>query len=714
MKKEDNTKLVLVDEVSFKPRTRILALLGEQLIGSPQLAVFELVKNAYDADASSVSVELTGLDSSQPQLIVRDDGEGMSLNILRDVWMEPAADHREKQRNDNIRSKKFKRLPLGEKGVGRFAVHKLGKEIVLVTREKNQPEYVIRINWDKLINSAKHLENAPLMIHRRTQPKIFKGNKHGTRIAVGDLRDKNWTRGDVRRLQRMLTALNSPFEEAARFTTILTVPEHPGWLGDIPDVPEILSRAPWQFEFQLIGDEFSYKYHFVPPPKVRVQKRDLESDEDKLKLPVETGSRKKVIVDSDIFKGIGPIKGRFAAYDRDRKILKLYPLSTMYTKFLDHWSGVRVYRDGMRVFIYGEPEDDWLSLDMRRVNRPTERLSRNIIVGAVHLDLQHSKALTEKTNREGFHNNEAFDRFRELVTAVISHFEVERALDKDRLKRFLESKQDDVSIPVETPLRALRDGIENSNLAKRLMPYVQRVEKDFEEMKELFLKSGMAGLNLALIIHEVERGIRTLYQSIKIKDDPVRIETQARQLVHMFENVTGLLKKKRDKFVDIRKIVQSAAELNVRRFERHNIRVTYDLPDEDDLFVVKASYDLLLSSINNLIDNSLYWLRVRWPDVEPGGQRRRRLHIFVSGDLDNGRSLVVADNGTGFQDDEDLLTRPFFTRRPEGSGLGLYYASLALELNGAELRFPQDDDFELPKGINGALVALYFPKGKVK
>ena len=84
-------------------------MLGDQLIGSNRLAVFELVKNAYDADASEVSLVFSALGTSNEKIIVRDNGEGMTLNTISEVWLEPGSDYREKQRRENQRSKKFGR-----------------------------------------------------------------------------------------------------------------------------------------------------------------------------------------------------------------------------------------------------------------------------------------------------------------------------------------------------------------------------------------------------------------------------------------------------------------------------------------------------------------------------------------------------------------------------------------------------------------------------
>ena len=82
---------------NFKSQARILQHLGDQLIGTPRLAVFELVKNAYDADASSVKVSISGIGSRNPNISILDDGIGMSPEIINYVWLVIAHDHKERE-----------------------------------------------------------------------------------------------------------------------------------------------------------------------------------------------------------------------------------------------------------------------------------------------------------------------------------------------------------------------------------------------------------------------------------------------------------------------------------------------------------------------------------------------------------------------------------------------------------------------------------------
>ena len=696
----------------FRARARILALLGDQLIGSDQLAIFELVKNAYDADATSAIVYLKGVDTDDPSITVTDDGDGMSLETLKSIWLEPASDHREAQRVRNERTAKFRRLPLGEKGVGRFAVHKLGLTIRLTTRPRNSDvEHVVNIDWEALTR-VKYLDETQIEITTR-KPKYFlraNGRPHGTRIVIGRLRKRLWRRGETRQLYRSITAISSPFDTSEGFKAELHVPDHPDWISEMPDVNTLLDMAPWRYNFSFDGT-LTWDYEFRSPAPRRLEGRKLAGKNDKLLLVREPGSRETPVADDAILAGIGPIYGNFVAYDRDRKVLALLTQTTLVKEFLDQQGGVRVYRDGIRVHNYGEPGDDWLQLDLRRVQRPGQRLSRNIVIGAINLKLGPSSGLREKTNREGFDETEVYERFQRIVTSIVHAFEVERAIDKDRLKQTLDDGGSTATaIPVEAPLKSLREAVNANAGAGVLLPLIDRVEREYQEMRDLLLRAGLAGLNLGMVIHEVERGIRSLYEAARTGAPASVLEKQSRELMSLIESVGGLLRDKSKGEVDLRKLVQEAADICVRRFRRHQVSVTYHLPENTP--TVRGSSTLLQNVLVNLIDNAIYWMDVRWPSHPPGEADVRRLYIALSEDLPGGQALVVADNGPGFQDLPEIVTRPFFTRRPEGIGLGLYYASLAMTLSGGSLLFPECDDIELPTGIDGAVVAMNFGKPK--
>ena len=694
----------------------MLQLLGDELIGSARLAVFELVKNAYDADANEVVVDLD-LDSDPgPAITVTDDGEGMTLDVLQSVWLVPGHDHRQKQRLANRRTSKHRRLPLGEKGLGRFAVHKLGNNITLVTRARDSGECVVKIDWNELI-AKPYLDEAPVTIRGR-HPEVFTGGETGTRIEIRQLRTTDWSRGEVRRLHNQITSICSPFEEPSGFQATLRVPGREHWIEDLPDVSEILDRAIWKFSFRIDNGRFDWTYKFCQVPGFKLDSRKVEKSRDILKLPSRSGDdrmEKKVVADESDFEGIGPVTGEFYVYGRDRVVRQRMPNIRLLENYLDETGGVRVYRDGMRVYNYGELGDDWLGLDLRRVNKPTRRISRNIILGAIHLSLKESTGLVEKTNREGFVENESCLQLRRIVLGALGALEAERQIDKERIRRLTGKSDDPTASRIEAPTRELRREIERQGVREKFDDYLVRIESHYQNMQETLLSAGMSGLNLAVVFHEVERGVRALHQAIPEGADMESAGRQARDLVHLLDGFATLLRRDSKQEHSGRKLINAARQFNILRFRHHRIQLLCPLLQGDENgFHSRFVFNLVLGALNNLLDNALYWLRVRWPDIPKSSELpERKLYINVSHDFDAGPAIVVADNGPGFQGDvPENLVRPFFTRKPEGMGLGLYYANLAMELNGGQLVFPLPGEVDIPDEFDGAVVALIFKEAQ--
>ena len=699
----------------FRPMARVLQLLGDELIGSARLAVFELVKNAYDADASRVVVRLDLDSGPEPVITVSDDGEGMTPEVLRSVWLVPGNDHRRKQRLSERRTPGHGRLPLGEKGVGRFAVHKLGNRISLVTRARDADECAVDIDWDELIEQ-RYLDQAPVMIRVR-RAETFSGDSTGTRIEVRQLRT-DWPRGEVRRLHNQIMSICSPFEGPDGFRAALEVPGREGWTRDLPDVSEILDRAIWKFSFRVDRDGFDWTYAFRQIPGLNLEGRSLGKVGDRLKLPSRSGDDRmehKVVADEAVLDGIGPVSGEFHVYDRDREIRQRMPDIRLLENYLDENGGVRVYRDGIRVYNYGELGDDWLGLDLRRVNVPARRISRNIILGAVHLSLRDSAGLVEKTNREGFVDNAACAGLRRIILGALAALEEERQIDKDRIRQLTRRPGDPAEARMERPIRELRRELDAQGVRARFEPYVARIEEDYRSMQDTLLSAGMSGLNLAVVFHEVERGVRALHQVIA---EGVHIESaarQARDLMGLLDGFATLLRRDSRQQHSARKLMNAARRYNVLRFRHHRVQLVCPLLDGNgDGFRSSFAFGLIVGAVNNLLDNALYWLRVRWPEApEQGRPSERKLYMGVSRDFEAGPAIVIADNGPGFQgDDPERVVRPFFTRKPEGMGLGLYYAALAMELNGGQLAFPRPGEAGIPGEFDGGVVALIFREGR--
>lgn len=723
MSRQRTTRVVVGEPLNlpFRPRARLLQLLGDELIGSPRLAVFELVKNAYDADAETVRVVLKNIGRSDASIVVEDDGDGMTLKTIRDIWLVPGHDHRARQRAALQRTRRG-RLPLGEKGLGRFAAHKLGNRIKVVTRARKRQECVVSIDWARLIR-RKNLSDAMVRVIKR-EPIVFRGDSTGTRITISELRERNWTRGEVRRLQRQVTSISSPFEGGSdEFSPRLEVPGHEEWVTDVPDVGTLLERAPWEFRFRFDDGRFDWEYQFRGVSGIELEPRNVEKTDQPLLIQPERdmdafgvdqdpgrARSRPVRADASLAEGIGPVEGEFHVFDRDRAVLSRLGDSRLIENYLDENGGIRVYRDGIRVYNYGEPGDDWLGLDLRRVNTPARKISRNIVVGAIELSLESSPDLREKTNREGFVENPAFGRLKQIVLGALTPLEVEREKDKDNIRKVTGGGRDPETRRIRQPLQQLRAVARRRNVDDEFEPLIDKVERDYDDLRDSMLRAGLSGVGLAIVFHEVEHGVRGLCDLIDAGGEYEAIRTRARELAGILEGFADLLRKGKRRPNSLKSLIRRVRDINRVRFRKHGVRLVCPAL-EDGAPDVRSSFvfGLALGALNNLFDNAFYWLRVRWPEenADPPG---RTIYLNINLDLADGPAIVIADTGSGLLDTPDELIRPFFSRRPEGMGLGLYYANLVMELGDGRLAFPDAGEADVPEEFNGAVLALIFPQ----
>jgi len=139
-------------KIALRPRARLLKLIGEELISDEVVAVSELVKNAHDADAVTVTIAFHGVTRPEGEIQVRDDGMGMNLDTVLGRWMEPAASTKTGKGRQVTR---LGRRVLGEKGVGRFAADKLAQNLEIVSRcPARSDEVRVVIDWDRFNSDA--------------------------------------------------------------------------------------------------------------------------------------------------------------------------------------------------------------------------------------------------------------------------------------------------------------------------------------------------------------------------------------------------------------------------------------------------------------------------------------------------------------------------------------------------------------------------------
>lgn len=709
----------------FEPRARLLLQLGDKLIKNENIALLELVKNSYDADARNVKIKLDKItDKKTGKIEIIDDGEGMDIDIIENVWLEPGSDNKAALFEKKIRTKKYHRLPIGEKGIGRFGVHKLGNKIELISRRKDLNEVVVTIDWNRFAEK-KYLKDAKFEVIERT-PEYFIKSRKGTRIIVTDLK-ANWDRRMIRDLYKAVFTLNTPFNKSGNFNVEIIL-DNPELVADLPRFEAIQEFALWHFTCTLKGSEITeFQYEFNPwktleevSGRIVTHKDDFISQNNWLTRKSKSNPKEEEYIDlsknySSIAgerKSIGTISIEGYVFDRERNTLELSMISGvgLLKEYLDEQGGVRVYRDGIRINEYGEKGNDFLNLDIRRVNKPSLRVSNNIILAAVELKSEESTALVEKTNREGFVENEAYYDFRDAILNVIDRIELLRFQDKDliRLKYNPTEKEEPVLNRLGKLKALIEKRIHDEKLKDEINQHLIKIEEQYNFINDVLLTSAGAGLTLGFGVHEVQKVISELKLAILKGDIPQKVTDLVKHLDKLIDNYTDLLKQKDIEKENIIDLINGAIFNIEYRLDAHQIILDKSYLKYSGAKHLTCSRRLILSSIINIIDNSIYWLEKKKKKLHESNEIfEKKIFIDLIRHKMGNLEIILADNGFGFDLPTNQITKPFITSKKDGMGLGLHIVNEIMKTQGGQLYFPEYEEYEIPVEFKtGAITIL--------
>lgn len=733
-------------EKHFKPKAHILTLLGEELIKNPVMAIYELVKNSYDADANKVDVFFRDVDNlEKAAIIVQDDGTGMTSEIVEDVWLEPGSDFRKPVNKDGIReiskSPIYNRTPMGEKGVGRFAVHKLSTKILLISRplvikydkfkekviSKELANYEIElfINW-KDFNQSRHLSDIPIKWKVKNDPSTFRfKNASGTYIHLSGLKE-SWTKGMARDLKGHTISMLSPKVSESNFKINLSFDNQ--WLVDFPSASNILKESPFKL-YALVDKNynlnFEYEFSLKNNPKIgsRIinEKNNPNLYEKNIKGNIKPFLRKEleqkeypkdqleqILKAFDEEKNIpfGGLLFELNTFDLDSDSMKDYTDEPqLIKKILKENSGIKVYKGDLRVFDYGEKGNDWLGIDLKRVQDPSW-FSNNLVLGYVYLDSEESGSLVEKTNREGFVENKAFILFKHILDYILIQFQSERKKDRERWYKLNKKKTkllfDD---RISSFKELLNDAdLDNEEKKKKILEEAESLEKKYEEDKKILLIPAGVGMTASVALHEIEKLVPRMEETVK--SNPLKreiISDQVEELKQYTDGIISVLRKGGDKDLDLKESINRSFNNYKLKLSDRNINYTIEL--EDSINTIKCDKRFFITVLMNLIDNSIYWLDTVYKDQK---------EIFLKVIKENESVVIlIADNGPGFKDDVSDLIRPFFSRKADGIGIGLYLIdTIMLKYGKFEIISDYEDAHQLgvPSRFDGAIVKLIFNK----
>lgn len=704
-------------EKPFVIKPRVIAHLGEDLIKDESIALLELVKNSYDAKATYCNVDFDfDVWGRLEKITVEDNGTGMDLNTIETVWLVIGTDNKKNQLN----KEKDGRAPLGEKGIGRLGVHKLGRKINVFSKTSDSNEVYVEIDWSKLAESKEIDDFKVDYDYQQTNNLHFTGNQTGTIIEITDLKGE-WNRRKLRTVFRNLTSLNSPFDNQSDSFEVRVTTQGANPFAGLPNLQEIMDAGMYFGHCVMMGANIEeFHYEFKPWKNLdRIDGRVVNSldeyDKKIIHKVEEETENNKIIKREEILDlskyGIGRIEFDIVIFEKDNAIFNLMNLEKRaLNDYLKNNSGIRVYRDNMRVFNYGESGNDWLGIDQKRLMRAGGSVSNNMVIGSVLLQRKSSFGLREKTNREGFIEDESFFAFVDAVRYALDLIVAQRNKDRFNLMSIYKQGKQQSTEPVigelSEVITLIKEKVDDESDQKEILSYLYRMENQYNEVRDTLIHSANIGINLGGAVHELEKQMAALNGFIKV-GNVEKIKEVAGLLDNIIERYASMMVKSEIKHTDLSEVVQLVIEHNMFRFKDHNIRL-FSNYKKTSLFA-KLSKTETISALNNLIDNSIYWVcRSRQTD--------RKIGIYLTESIHGYASVLVCDNGPGFKLPAELAVRAFVSGKPlnEGMGLGLYISQQTMHQMNGKLLIQQDNEFDVANrfkepDLTRSVVALCFP-----
>lgn len=733
----------------LRPYARLLNMLGDQLIKNERIALIELIKNSYDADATWVKVSFNGFSSDfgvnpTSTIVIEDDGVGMSKDILENHWVNPATPVKWLAKKRVPRTERG-RIIQGEKGIGRFALLKLGRKVTITTRTPSEPierelcldlsqydEHLVLKDGQPIFLddiSVRIREIEPAQVIRSHQVTVgarsIERPSYGTRIEVSHLTG-TWSREkvervflDVGRLHSILDILPEPtsepkpdFEVAIYRNDILEpfITDYQSRLIELVADNAVLRVENGRFDSET--NDFSF-YLNGTPTSLNLLDTDLKG------LGVFRRHFKKPLPDTVdvqcgpfafafyVFDFTPQAPGRFLLDAADREIIKQHR--------------IYLYRDGIRVYPYGDPDDDWLQIDVARGTiRASEFLSNDQVVGFVQITQSGNPDLTDKTSREGLIDKgrptEDFVFLLQLLLAWIRHRpyseyrrQLSAAKDVEVFKKGLVQEAFTRALGAAAAGDPKVEGYvsEAEKLYRTERDYLVHRAETTEHLAGVGLSVETASHDLMLAMQRVLAVVDTLISETRrageldkgfvdreltmVRGSLSFIQAQMKDLRLLFRST-----KQRRKDIHVADVARKVLRLFQSALDKHAIEV--ELIETGTPLVAKTTDAVLLQVLLNLFDNALYWLQ--------GDSAPRRIRIEFNG---NDGAMVFSDSGPGIRrEDAPYVFEPFYTGKgDDGRGLGLYIARQLLERHEYDIQLA---DLKSQRPLKGASFVISFTR----
>lgn len=251
--------------------------------------------------------------------------------------------------------------------------------------------------------------------------------------------------------------------------------------------------------------------------------------------------------------------------------------------------------------------------------------------------------------------------------------------------------------------------VPEENGKDEILKYLYRINTQYKEVKEILIKSANAGLNLSVVIHEIDKLVAALRDYAERGEKELTISISER-LEKIIQGYSLMIRKSATGISRLSSIVSTAIENYSFRFSDHKIDVITN-PAKSDLEAYLSESESIAVLIN-LLDNAIYWLCYARTE-------NRKISLFITDQIAGYNSIIISDNGPGFNIPTDIAIKPFITGKPLniGMGLGLHIANEMMKAMKGQLLFLGKDDVILPRtvqecNVNSAIIALCFPPKK--
>lgn len=657
---------------------------------------------------------IDGLNS----ITVSDTGSGMSFDQLNSIFLVIGTSSRRSEIDVALEGGKSHTPFLGEKGIGRLSAMRLGDQLSVRTAMKEDDHYsCIDIDWSAFDDPTKMIEDVDVepVKGEKKQDSSFSGTDIVIRRLNADWAEKRVDRLAMDDFSLLVNPLGK--QKGQRIAVV--------WNGKRVNIRR-LENSFLSHANAIVRGHYRMASH-GPELELRIELNNIGFEHPK-EISVETATAdvlygalvgpkakrrrmNKRDIDYAALNTIGPFD--FELHWFNRSILRKGRTTGDYQalrNLLDQWMGVRLYRDGYRVYPYGSEDDDWLELDKTALASKGYALNRIQLIGQVEIGRMLNPSLIDQTNREGLRQTPEEAILKETV-----QFAVERLRDemnritkeqKDAKAPFItdETRTIDLEKRMKSTITAIgkivprehRDAVQElelmreefSRYAAEARERVIDMEKDADQM----LAMAGIGLMVEVVAHELTRSAEDaldILNGLKRKSVPDEVRRRLESLRASMNSiskrlrildplsVTGRQRKERFK---LNELMQEILEAHEAQFERHGIDLEVLLPEKP--VEVHAVKGMVVQVLENLISNSVYWM-----DVEKQRKISLKSALTIAVE-DNPPRVRFADNGPGISKQyKDRIFDLFFSLKDKSRrrGLGLFIAKEAAEHNGGAL-----------------------------